>query len=493
MPDALAAQAPALAIATLMFAAAVAFVVDAREARIVTLVAAGVEALIVVVLTSSVAGSGELRYAVGGWRAPLGIDLAVDGISATFILLTTVVATGVTVYAASYFGADERYRHFWPLWLFLWGSLVALFASNDVFNLYVCLELVSVSAVALVSVAGSRAALVAAMRYMFAAIGGSLFYLLGVAMLYGAFGVLDLDALAHVVGRSTAGQTGLALIVTGLAMKTALVPLHFWLPPAHANAAAPVSAVLSALVVKASFAIVLSIAGIFTAAGILTALWTALGVLGAIAIVWGSLQAMIQPRLKMLVAYSTVAQIGYLFVLFGLMGSSGRTAAAAGAVTAGVIHALSHGLAKGAMFLVAGTVLVRAGHDRIADLAGLGRSAPALALAFGVAGVSMIGLPPSGGFVSKWLYVSVALSAGAWWWAVPVLVGGVLAGAYVFRVVQAMLCAPVTEAASLEPAPGAATWVPLALALASLVLGVVGQPVIDLIAPAAAALVGAGS
>ncbi|MDZ4169900.1 MAG: proton-conducting transporter membrane subunit [Coriobacteriia bacterium] len=492
MSEALIVQLPALCIVTLLFAAPIAFVVSARGARVVSVLTAVLETALAIALAVAVASRGELRYEIGGWGAPLGIDLVVDGISAVLILLTSVVALGVTIYSVAYFGSDERYRLFWPLWLFLWGSLTALFSTNDAFNLYVCLELVSVSAVALVSVAGSRSALTAAMRYMLAAVGGSLFYLLGVAMLYGAFGVLDLDALSTVAGNSPAGLVGLALIVTGLVLKTALVPLHFWLPPAHANAPAPVSAVLSALVVKGSFYVLLSIIGVFSVSGAADALSTALGVLGAVAIVWGSVHALMQSRLKMLVAYSTVAQIGYLFILFGVTAASGGTAPAATAITAGVFHAVSHALAKSAMFLVAGTVLVRAGHDRIADLTGLVRTAPALVLAFGVAGVSMLGLPPSGGFVSKWLYVSAALGSTAWWWAIPVLIGGLLAGAYVFRVVGVFMRAPVGEAVVLQSAPAALTWVPLALAFASLFVGVLGQPVLDLIGPAAASLAGVG-
>jgi formate hydrogenlyase subunit 3/multisubunit Na+/H+ antiporter MnhD subunit len=482
-------QMPVLTFAVLVLAAPVAFVANARGARVISVVAAVVELVLASVLAVTIARVGELRYEIGGWGAPLGIDLAVDGISATLILLTAVVGLGVTVYAAAYFGADEKYRHYWPLWLFMWGSLVALFSTNDIFNLYVCLELVGVSAVALVSVSGLRDALVAAMRYLLVAVAGSLFYLLGVAMLYGAYGTLDMDALATVVHTSAAGNVGVALVVVGLMAKSALVPMHFWLPYAHANAPAPVSAVLSALVVKAAFYIILRIIGVFTAAGMAAGLSIALGVLGAFAIVWGSVQALMQSRLKMLVAYSTVAQIGYLFILFGLVGT-GIGDMTATAVSAGVFHAVGHALAKSAMFLMAGAVLVRAGHDRIEDLAGLARRAPVLTFSFALAGVSMLGLPPSGGFVSKWLYVSAALGSGAWWWAVPVLLGGLLAALYVFRVVSILMRAPDEDAEELAHAPAALSWVPLALAVASLLVGAFGQPLLDLIAPAAALFAG---
>lgn len=491
----------------MLLAAPLAFLVSGRAARTVAILAAVIETGLVFWMLAVVAERGPLVYAVGGWGAPLGIDLRVDGLSAVMIALTAVVGSGVTVFSAGYFTDHDRYRFFWPLWLLLWGSLVALFSSGDAFNLYVCLELVSVSAIALVAISGSRMALAAAMRYLLAAIGGSLLYLLGVAMLYGASGTLDIASLAQAGVTGEAAQAGLALIVAGLVVKTALVPMHFWLPPAHANAPSPVSAVLSALVVKGSFFILLRM--VFALPDAVRGLEMLLGLMGAVAIVWGSLQALSQTRLKMLVAYSTVAQIGYLFLMFPIASATGGSAAGGVAVSAGVFHALSHGLAKTAMFLSAGAVLAYVGHDRIAELRGLSRRAPYQALAFGLAGVSMMGLPPSGGFVSKWLYVSSAIDAGVWWWAIPVVVGGLLAGAYVFRVVAVFMRVPADDP-DISDLPAGATvsaeeirsdWsraamngAPLALALLSLGLGAFGQPVLDIIQRAAAMLVvGVGS
>lgn len=489
MSEAVAQHLPVLTLAVLIFAAPVAFLANARGARIVALVAAVMEVALAAWLALAVSADGAMTYRIGGWGAPLGIDFSIDGLSATMIALTAVVGLAVTVYAAAYFGADEKYRHYWPLWLFLWGSLVALFSTNDAFNLYVCLELVSVSAVALVAVAGTRDSLVAAMRYMLAAVAGSLFYLLGVAMIYGARGALDLDVLAAGSAGGAALQVGLALAMVGLLIKTALVPMHFWLPPAHSNAVSPVSAVLSALVVKGSFFIALRLMGALSGGELVPGLPLLLGLLGAAAILWGSVQAFAQVRLKMLVAYSTVAQIGYLFILFPLVDAASEPGQAATAISAGVFHAVSHALAKGAMFLVAGAVLARFGHDRIADLAGLARRSPAQAFAFALAGVSMLGLPPSGGFVSKWLYVTAAFQTGAWWWSIPVLLGGLLAAAYVFRVVAVFMSAPAPngeeDPQGLHPA---LSWTPLALAGASLLVGVFGQSVLDLIAPAAAVM-----
>jgi formate hydrogenlyase subunit 3/multisubunit Na+/H+ antiporter MnhD subunit len=199
------------------------------------------------------------------------------------------------------------------------------------------------------------------------------------------------------------------------------------------------------------------------------------GGLGAGAIVWGSCQALVQARLKLLVAYSTVAQLGYLFLIFplGAVGDGGFAA------WAGVLLLLvSHAFAKAAMFLVSGNVLRAAGHDRIGDLAGLTRTLPVSMFALGLAGISLVGLPPSGGFAGKWLLLNASLVQGQWWWAAVILGGSLLAGAYVLR--------PLTgafrrEPAPLEPArvPRTMEWAALGLALVAFGLGFLAEGVTE--------------
>lgn len=481
----------ALVVLVPLTAAPLAFLLGSSWARPIALVSAILSQPLGIALAGTVMREGPLRYEVGGWGGPLGIDLVVDGLAATLVLVTTVVGLMVTVYASGYFGGKDRYRFFWPLWLFLWASLYALFLSGDLFNLYVCLELVSIAAVALVGLTLRREALVAAMRYMLAAILGSLFYLLGVAFVYAAYGSLDIATVREVVSPDVTGQAAFALITVGLMLKTAIFPLHFWLPPAHSNAPSPVSAVLSALVVKGSFYILVRMWVDVTDPGFVPGSALLLGILGAAAIVWGSIQAMRQARLKLLVAYSTVAQIGYLFLLFPLVAGGG--AAAADAWVGGVFHATSHALAKGAMFLAAGTVLARFGHDRIEGLGGLSRRAPATALAFALAGVTMMGLPPSGGFVAKWQMIRASIASGEWWWAAVVALGGLLAAVYIFRVVGVFLGTQGAEGEDADVDAGRSPFTmesaTLALALAALALGIFGQPLVELIGVGAPPLV----
>jgi formate hydrogenlyase subunit 3/multisubunit Na+/H+ antiporter MnhD subunit len=290
---------------------------------------------------------------------------------------------------------------------------------------------------------------------------GSLAYLLGVALLYHTFGSVDIALLAEQMEPSPAVWAAMGLMSAGLLLKTALFPLHFWLPPAHASAPAPVSALLSALVVKASFYILLRLwLEIFPLTN--SALGQLLGLLGAAAVLWGGLQALRQTQLKMLIAYSTVSQLGYLFLAFPL----GTSIAWKGAL----YLLLSHALAKAAMFMAAGNILRFGGHDRIADLDRVAQRLPLTLTAFALSGVSIMGLPPSGGFIAKWLLLEAAMRSGLWWWGIILILGGLLAAGYVFKVIgQAFTQAEVPYQARTVPVT--MEWAALALALAAILLG----------------------
>jgi formate hydrogenlyase subunit 3/multisubunit Na+/H+ antiporter MnhD subunit len=288
-----------------------------------------------------------------------------------------------------------------------------------------------------------------------------LFYLLGVALLYHSFGSVDIAILAQRVEPSPAVWAAVGLMSAGLLLKTALFPLHFWLPPAHASAPAPVSALLSALVVKASFYILLRLwLEVFPLTN--SALAQLLGLLGAAAVLWGGIQALRQTRLKLLIAYSTVTQLGYLFLAFPL----GTAIAWKGAL----YLAVSHALAKAAMFMAAGNIWRFGGHDRIADLDRVAQRLPLTLTAFGLAGVSSMGLPPSGGFIGKWMLLDAALRGGQWWWVIILILGGMLAAAYVFKVIgYAFTQAEAPHQARTVPIT--MEWAALVLALAAILLG----------------------
>lgn len=454
----------------------------------VTLVAmAGSIAALVV----AVARAGVVTVELGGWPAPLGIALQADGLACAFLAMATLVMAGVIAQGKTHFaslaGETRAAWAFWPLAMLLWAALGVVLLSRDLFNLYVGLELMSLSAVALVAIEGKAETLAAALRYLMVALLGSLLYLLGAVLLYSAHGALDIGLIAD---RAAAPPDLLAaaLMTAGLGAKMALFPFHGWLPPAHSGAPAPASAMLSALVPKAAFVILMRLW--FEAVPDLAsaAILTLLGILGAAAILHGGLMALQQKRLKLIIAYSTVAQMGILLLVFPVAG--GGSAAqpwAAGAWTGAVFHALSHGLAKSAMFLCAGLWMASLGHDRLDGLRGQVRTTPMATLAFGLAAITLVGLPPSGGFTAKYLMLTSAMASGQWVWAIVLLLGGLLTAAYLYR----PLAAAFAKAAEAPvPVPRSQQVVPLVLAGAAIVLGILSNAPFEFLqigAPQAAA------
>ena len=424
---------------------------------------------------------GRIVYNVAGIPPPLGISLRADGISAVMLVTAALVIAATAIYARANFATPEGTGEaraplaFWILLLAIWAALAILFVGGDLFNLYVALELLTFAAVPLVCLSGKPETLAAALRYLMFALFGSVFYLLGAGLLYGAYGTLDIVLLAERVRPMPAVWLAAGLMTAGLLAKTALFPLHLWLPPAHANAPAAASAVLSGLVVKGSFFLTVRLWFYVLPALPGGGAEAILGTLGSAAILFGSVLALRQQRLKLLIAYSTLAQIGYLFLIFPL--ASGAHPWIADGWSGGMMQTLSHAFAKAAMFLSAGLLAESLGHDRIAEFGGAGRAMPATFFALGLGGLSLMGLPPSGGFAAKWLLLRASVAAGQWVWAVVMLAGGLLAAGYVYRILAPAL---LDRAIVLEKPPQRSREaIALALAIVALALGFAPQSFFD--------------
>jgi multicomponent Na+:H+ antiporter subunit D len=425
-------------------------------------------------------GGEPVVYIVGGWQPPLGLALRADGISVAMLVTAAVVICATGLFAREEFrqppGQPEARAPlvFWILLLAIWSALNALVLGDDLFNLYVALELLTFAAVPLVCLKGYEETIRAALRYLLFALLGSVLYLLGTALLYGAYGTLDIVLLSTRLRPEPVSWIAAALMTAGLLAKTALFPLHIWLPPAHAGAPAPGSAVLSALVVKGSFFLIVrlwfdAMPGLMNSAAA-----QFLATLGAGAVLFGSVVALRQQRLKLLIAYSTIAQIGYLFFIFPLaMGAMASEPWNDVGWTGGWIQLFSHAFAKAAMFMAAGLIAESLGHDRIAGFAGIGRVLPITTFTFGIAGLSLMGVPPTGGFVAKWLLLQATVMEGQWWWAAVMLVGGLLAGGYIFMVLGKMLCSADVPAKVCASVTRSREVVALTLALCAVLLGLV--------------------
>lgn len=390
------------------------------------------------------------EVSLGGYAPPLGISLRVDGLATVFILLTSVV--GVCVSAAAALSPKlTGSSGFHPLWLGAWAGLNAVYVTGDLFNAYVGIEVVGLSAIGLVAI-GKRASWRAALRYLFIAVPGALLYLVGVGLIAAETGTLDIQqarvALAAGSGAGMTAAAALGFATVGLAMKIALVPMHGWLIPAHANATTVVSPLLSALVIKAGLFILIRFWMWLLPLSELSALaptviaWVLAG-LGVVALVHGSVMAMRQHTLKRLVAYSTVAQVGYWFLFFPLIVDPFPSVIETRAVTAITIEsvplaalvgtvgmALGHGISKAGLFLAAGFLKDHYGTDEIVKLRGVSRQHPMLFLGMGLCAVGIAGLPFSLSFAGKWSLATAGVASGHYWILVVLTVATLLSAGY---------------------------------------------------------------
>jgi formate hydrogenlyase subunit 3/multisubunit Na+/H+ antiporter MnhD subunit len=481
-----------LAIALPLGATLIAFVLGGQAASRVARGALWFWLAITVAIVASVIVRGEaVSYQIGGFAPPVGIALAADGLAAAMLLAAAIilVAAGLFGRAAyptpSWETGGRAAFAYWCLLPALAASLAVAFLARDLFSLFVALEMLTFTALALACLDGRPSQFKAELRYLLFALLGSVLYLLGCALIYGAYGTLDIGLLAGNTRADAPTRLAGALMTVGLLAKMAVFPLHLWLPPAHAGAPPAGSALLSGLVVKGAFVLLVRLwFWVLPGPPVMGA--ELLATLGAAAILVGSVVALRQEKLKALIAYSTVAQIGSLFLMFPLL-MAGDPDAATRAWMGGMLQATSHALAKAAMFLAAGLIVHSIGEDRVAGLGGAARAAPMAVLAIAIGGLSLMGVPPSGGFTAKWMLLRASVDTGQWWWSLVILAGGLLTGGYVYRLVAAAL-APAAPGAAPRPVSRLQEGAVLVLALLSMALGLlplwmlglaqIGQPVI---------------
>ncbi|MFN3685501.1 complex I subunit 5 family protein [Salinarimonas sp.] len=471
----------ALTLVIPLVGAAIAFLVP-RRATLAGLASLAATGACVAVLAARVMAQESIATTLGGPAAPIGIGLRVDGLSVVMLAMAVLVVLVAGLGAIDAFGrrragaeGERALRAFWPLALTLLAGLCGIYVATDLFSLYVLVELVGLASVGLAVLGGRLEAMRAGFEYLTTSMLGALFFLMGVAFVWLQAGRLDFEGVAAHAGEP-AMLAAFALMLIGLSLKAALFPVSFWLPRTHARASAPASALLSALVHKASLYILLRLwIEIFTPSD---AIGLLLGLMGTGAIVWGSINALRAERLKLLVAWSTVSQMGLMCVAFALADTTGAALAWQGAV----LLILAHAMAKAAMFLAAGRIAAEVGHDRIAEL---DRSAvrPTLAqFAFALAAVSLVGLPPSAGFAGKWLLIEGAVRADAWLFVAIAGASTALSIAYLGRVLPGFLRSDRQEAGGREYQGWAlADAPPLALALLAAVSGLLAYHVLALV------------
>ncbi|MEX2482550.1 MAG: monovalent cation/H+ antiporter subunit D family protein [Gammaproteobacteria bacterium] len=391
-----------------------------------------------VLLASRVLDQGVISYAMGGWAAPWGIEYRLDAANALLVLLITGLAAVVFPYAGRSVAKEiprARSPQFYSAMLLFLAGQLGIAVTGDAFNVFVFLEISSLSTYALIAMGQNRRALTASFSYLIIGTIGATFFLIGIGLLYALTGTLnmaDLAARLPQVTETRTIQTAFAFIVVGLCMKIALFPLHLWLPNAYTYAPSAVTALIAATATKV--AVYLLIRFVYTVFGAefsfdsmpLTQVLVPLAVIGLLST---SVVAIGEDKIKRMLAYSSVAQIGYMMLGLGMATSLGLSAA--------LLHVFNHALMKGALFMALGAVAYRIGTSRLSAMRGLGQRMPLTMAAFVVGGLSLIGVPLTVGFISKWYLVLAAVELGWWPAVVVIMAGSLLALVYIGRVVEA--------------------------------------------------------
>ena len=443
-------------------------------------------------LLSQTMAAGEIHYELGGWAAPYGIEYVVDPVNAWVVVIVSLIGALVAPYARVSVEreiTEDRIPLFYAAFILCLTGLLGIAVTGDVFNVFVFLEISSLSAYALIALGSDRRALTASFQYLIMGSVGATFIVIGIGLMYVMTGTLNMadlaDRLPEVSGTRTI-PVAFTFLTVGITLKLALFPLHLWLPNAYTYAPSAVTAFIASTATKV--AVYLLLRFFFTIFGAtfsfdVMQLDRILMPLALIAIVTMSLVAIYQENVKRLLAYSSVAQIGYMVL--------GISFASVLGLTAGILHLFNHALMKGALFMSMGCVMYRVGSVRLERMHGLGRAMPWTMAAFVVGGLSLIGVPFTVGFISKWYLVQAALEQGMWPVAGVVLLGSLLALMYVWKVVEVAYFREADPELEISEAPLsllAPTWV---LVLGNLYFGINASDSVGIATRAAEVLLGA--
>jgi multicomponent Na+:H+ antiporter subunit D len=473
--SALAAHFPALQVVIPLLSAPLCVLIGQRQiAWLLVLFASAASFVIAMGLTMQVLANGTISYHLGGWAPPWGIEYRVDALNAFILLIVSGVSTVVLVYAKASVEREipvRRQNLFYTCYALCLTGLLGITITGDAFNVFVFLEISSLSSYALIAMGRQRKALTAAFHYLVMGTIGATFILIGIGLLYMMTGTLNMADLADrlpAVSGTRPVLGAFAFLTVGLMLKSALFPLHLWLPNAYAYAPSVASAFIAATSTKVSIYVLIRF--IMTIFGKDFSfndvpLTLVLLVPAVIAMFAGSFSAIFQTDIKRMLAYSSVAQIGYIILGISLATSAG--------LSAGLVHIFNHALMKAALFCAMGCIFYRFGSVQLSELAGLGRDMPWTMAAFIAGGLSLIGVPLTGGFISKWLLIDAAFQAGYWWLGVLIVLSSILAVIYIWRVVEVMYFQPPpTARVRVGEAPAILLLPTLLLAAANVYFGI---------------------
>jgi len=442
------------------------------------------------VLVWKVYKTGPISYVVGGWERWFGIEIYFDHISACALLISALGLL-IIIFSKQYIEKEIDERKipvYYTLILLNLAGMLGFVITGDLFNIFVMMEILSLSGYALVAIGEEKIAQLAAFKYLVLGAVSSLAILMAIGFLYSITGSLNMREIALYLPKATSHTPvaiiAFALFVMGFSVKAALFPLHVWLPDAHAIAPTPVSALLSGLVVKIGVCGLLRILLIYRYTGGLIDVKPVLNIiswLAAITIVVGAFFAVFQDDIKMMLAYSTVSNIGYIFLGLSLVQTN--------ALVGGINHIFNHAIIKVLLFMGAGAIIHQTGHRRLSDLHGIARKMPITTGCLSIGIVSIVGIPPTNGFVCKWLIAIGAMQAGKPLFAAALLFGALFIFAYYIKIINAAYFRePREEYKKMDEAPLTMLVPIIILAVACLVFGIGASIPLTFIKPVAKGL-----
>jgi|TARA_B110000971_G_scaffold18423_1_gene16910 multicomponent Na+:H+ antiporter subunit D len=448
---------PILQILIPFIAAPLIVFIGRRElAWAIAFIASAASFVVACLLLSQVIGGGIVSYHIGGWAPPLGIEYRVDAANAFVLFLVTGIATLVLPYARKSVGAEMPERTqtlFYSLFLLCLTGLLGVTITADAFNVFVFLEISSLSTYVLIAQGSYRdkRALTASFNYLIMGTIGATFFVIGLGFLYMATGTLNMADLADRLSGQYESRTvraGFAFILVGIGLKVAIFPMHFWLPNAYTYAPSVVTTFLAATATKVAIYVLLRfIFSVFQPAFLAetSTLEIIFYPFALLAMFAASFTAIFQRDLKRMLAYSSLAQIGYMLLGIALLSETGLMAT--------IIHLFNHGITKAALFMGVGAYVLRSGSSFYTQLQGLGKTMPWTSAAVVIGGVSLIGVPGTAGFLSKWLLVQAALEQGYWPVAMLIVASSLLAVAYVWRLVETLYLSTPHSGQTIQEAP----------------------------------------
>ncbi|MCB1933911.1 MAG: monovalent cation/H+ antiporter subunit D family protein [Candidatus Accumulibacter sp.] len=447
---------------------------DRLAAFVLVLAATWAAFAISVLLWLQVGESGLISYAIGNWPPPWGIEYRVDALASLVLMLVSGIAAVVLPYSRASIEREirpDKHYLFYAMFALCLSGLLGITVTGDAFNLFVFLEISSLSSYAMIALGKDRRSLVAAYQYLIMGTIGATFIVIGVGLLYIKTGTLNLADLGVRLQAMTSHRpvlAALAFLTVGISLKLAMFPLHQWLPNAYAYAPSAVSAFLAATATKVSvYALLRFYFSVFGETAVFQRLpmEDLMLVLALAGMFVASTVALFQDNLKRLFAYSSVAQIGYSVLGISFDSVTGLTAT--------IVHLVNHAVTKGGLFLLLGAVIAGMGGVTLARVQGVGRVMPLTSFGIVICGLSLIGVPGTAGFVSKWYLILAALEKGQWWLVFLIVLSSLLAVAYVWRFVEvAYFHAPRADLAGAREAPLALALPAWTLVAATLWFGV---------------------